>query len=353
MDHGVLEASESNPSKPERRGFLRRVRDIIGHLQALDLAALPGLIKEFEASQRRVDAALTNPRPAALEPVSPRELRTLRRFQLENRCRALANAVYLGERTALCRILGYYKFYIDTADIGFGSHVLLEGYWEIWLTMFFIRHLRPGMTVIDVGANFGYYSILFGALVEASGHVYAVEPNPAVATKLRRSIDLNGFTSRTTIVEAAAGPVDKAEVILYAPHGEPKNAAIVELPDLVSPELGTIYRVPQVRLDEVAAEAPRIDFVKIDAEGAEEGIIAGMRGILIRDRPGLILEFNVARYRDPSSFLDQLEAIFRHMHYIDYSGAAVSITASQVISERPGEDWLLYFDQPPSSVAPK
>jgi FkbM family methyltransferase len=349
MDHGVLETSGSNPSKPERRGFLRRVRDIIGHLQALDLAALPGLIKEFEASQRNVEARVTNPLPVTLEPISPRELRTLRRFQLENRCRALANAVYLGERTALCRILGYYKFYIDTADTGFGSHVLLEGYWEIWLTMFFIRHLQPGMTVIDVGANFGYYSILFGALVEANGHVYAVEPNPAAATKLRRSIDLNGFTPRTTIVEAAAGPVDKAEVILYAPHGEPKNAAIIESPDLVSPELGTLHKIPQVRLDEVASGATRVDFVKIDAEGAEEGIIGGMQHILARDRPGLILEFNAVRYGDPRGFLDQLQAIYSRMRYIDYSGAAVSITRSQVISERPGEDWLLYFDQSSSS----
>jgi len=224
--------------------------------------------------------------------------------------------------------------------------VLLEGYWEMWLTIFFAKHLQPGMTVIDVGANFGYYSVLFGALVENTGHVYAVEPNPAVATRLRRSIDLNGFASRTTIVEAAAGAVHGAEVILYAPHGEPKNAMVVSSSDMVSPQLGTTYKVPQVRLDEVASGSPRIDFVKIDAEGAEEGVIAGIIPILQRDRPGLILEFNAARYRDPAGFLDQLQAIYSRMRYIDYSGDAVSIAASQVVSERWGEDWLLHFDQP-------
>jgi FkbM family methyltransferase len=205
------------------------------------------------------------------------------------------------------------------------------------------------MTVIDVGANFGYYSILFGALVEANGRVYAVEPNPAVATKLRRSIDLNGFTSRTTIVEAAAGRIKEAEVILYAPYGEPKNARIVGSPDLVSPELGTLYKIPQVRLDDVASGATCVDFVKIDAEGAEEGVIAGMQQILARDRPGLVLEFNAARYRDPTRFLAQLQAIYKDMRYIDYSGAPVAVTASQVLSERPGEDWMLYFDQALSS----
>jgi hypothetical protein len=73
MDHGVFEASDSSPSKPARRGFLQRVRDMIGHLQALDLEALPGLIAKFEASQRKVEAALNSPRPATLEPLSPLE----------------------------------------------------------------------------------------------------------------------------------------------------------------------------------------------------------------------------------------------------------------------------------------
>ncbi len=350
MDHSVFEASDSSPSKPARRGFLQRVRDIIGHLQALDLEALPGLIAKFEASQRSVEAALRFPRPATLEPISPLELKTLGRYQLENRCRALANPVYLGDRTALCRILGCYKLYVDTADTGFGSHVLLEGYWEIWLTIFFARHLRARMTVIDVGANFGYYTILFGALVGNAGHVYAIEPNPAVAARLRRSVDLNGFMSRTTIVEAAAGATDGSDVTLFAPHGEPKNGTIARSPDAASADLGTIYRVPQVSLDKVTCEAPRIDFVKIDAEGAEEAVIAGMMGILTRDRPSLILEFNAARYRDAPGFVDQLQAIYSRMRYIDYSGNALPITPSQVISDRWGQDWLLYFDQEPAPV---
>jgi hypothetical protein len=105
-----------------------------------------------------------------------------------------------------------------------------------------------------------------------------------------------------------------------------------------------------VRLDEVASGVPRIDFVKIDAE---EGVIAGMMHILQRDRPGLILEFNAARYRDPSTFLNQLQSIYNRMRHIDYGGNAVSITASQVVSERWGEDWLLYFDQLSSSVGPE
>ena len=296
--------------------------------------------------------ALPGGRHAAPPLISPLELKTQDRYELENRCRALTNPLYLGDHTALCRVLGSYKLYLDTSDTGFGSHVLLDGYWEMWLTIFFARHLKPGMTVIDVGANFGYYTILFGALVGDSGHVYAVEPNPTVVTRLRRSVDLNGLTRRTTVIEGAAGSVDGGEVILYAPHGEPKNGTIIASPDGISPDLGAIHKVPQVSLDAVTAGAPRIDFVKIDAEGAEEAVIAGMMHLLTRDRPGLILEFNAARYRDARRFVDQLQAIYRRMQYIDYDGHAVSITPSRVITDRWGEDWLLYFDQTRSSFKP-
>src|SRR5215831_622123 len=109
MDHSVFEASDNSRSKPPRRSFLQRVRDFITHLQALDLEAVPGLIAKFETSQQKIEEALSFPRPVALVPISPLELKTLGRYQLENRCRALANPVYLGDHTALCRILGLYK----------------------------------------------------------------------------------------------------------------------------------------------------------------------------------------------------------------------------------------------------
>ena len=201
------------------------------------------------------------------------------------------------------------------------------------------------MTVIDVGANFGYYTILFGALVGDTGHVYSIEPNPAVVTRLRRSVDLNGLARRTTIVEAAAGSIHGGEVLLFAPNGEAKNARIVTAPEAIYPDSGTIYKVPAVSLDEVAATAPRVDFVKIDVEGSEKSVIAGLMRTLTRDRPSLIIEFNAGRYRDPRGFVHQLQSVYNRMRYIDYEGNAVSITLGQVVSDRWGEDWLLYFDQ--------
>ena len=257
----------------------------------------------------------------------------------------MTNPAYLGDHTALCRVLGSYKLYLDTRDTGFSSHVMLDGYWEMWLTIFFARHLRPGMTVIDVGANFGYYTLLFGALVGSSGHVYAVEPNPEVVAKLRRSVDLNGLASRTTILAAAAGAADDSEVTLFAPHGEPKNGTIIPSPTTVSADLGTVYTVPQVSMDRATAAGPRIDFVKIDAEGGEEAVIAGAIRTLRRDKPRLILEFNAARYRDARSFIEQLQAIYSKICYINFKGEAIEAPLEAVVNDQSREDWLLYFDE--------
>jgi FkbM family methyltransferase len=315
------------------------------------LERLRGLVTKLETAQSKIEEsqreieALIRAGYSIPQLNNVLDLQTQNRFDLENRCRILTNPVYLGNGTAICRILGNYKLYVDTTDTGFSSHVMLDGYWEMWLTIFFARHITPAMTVIDVGANFGYYTLLFGALVGDTGHVYAIEPNPTVVPRLRRSVDLNGFARRTTVVAAAAGSMHGGEVFLFAPHGEAKNGTVVCSPEAIPPDSGTVYTVPAVGLDEVTAVMPRIDFVKIDVEGSEESVVAGLMRTLTRDRPGLVIEFNAGRYRDPRGFVDRLQSVYNRMRYIDYEGNAVSVTLADVVSDRLGEDWLLYFDQ--------
>ncbi len=342
----MAEASEGVTAKLRPRGLWRALRDAVDRLQSLDLDAIEARIGAAETAFEGLRRAVARRGYANAPLISPLELATEDRFILENRCRALTSPVYLGDHTALCRMLGFYKIYLDTNDTGFGCHVLLDGFWEMWLTIFFARQVQPGMTVIDVGANFGYYTLLFGSLVGAKGRVYAVEPNPTVVPKLRRSVNLNGLAARTTIIEAAAGAVDGDETNLYVPHGEPKNSTVVAAPEGIASGSGNLYKVPRVKLDRLAATAPRIDVVKIDAEGAEQDIIAGMHDILHRDRPSLLLEFNPGRYTDAAGFLETLSALYGRMRYIDFDANATLVTPQQILGDRSGEDWLLLFDQP-------
>ncbi|MEQ1737024.1 MAG: FkbM family methyltransferase, partial [Rhodoglobus sp.] len=193
------------------------------------------------------------------------EIAGMSRSEAEDAIRARVQTVYLGENRLLTRILGRSKLFLSTLDVGFAGHVMLDGFWEMWLTQFFATIVKPGMTVIDVGANAGYYTILFGDAVGRHGRVVAVEPVPATVALLRRSVALNGHASTTHVSAVALGKEPAGEVWMMLPEGEPKNAAVVHS------ESPGAFRVPSTNLDTLARDLAldRVDLIKIDAEGAE------------------------------------------------------------------------------------
>jgi FkbM family methyltransferase len=260
------------------------------------------------------------------------------RDEAECAIRARVQTAYLGDKLILARVLGRPKIFLSTDDLGFACHLMLDGYWEIWLTQFFARVIKPGMTVIDVGANFGYYTVLFGDAVGATGHVIAIEPVPSTAAVLRKTIDLNGLTHTTHLVNAAAGNRDDAEVHMVVPLGEPKNATIV-----AAPREGSII-VPSVTIDHLTRDLDRLDMVKIDAEGAEVTILAGMKETIARFKPRILLEFNAARYPDPGAFLSDIEGSYPCIRSLDFSGNLEPAPRDLLLRTRFGEDWLLYLE---------
>ncbi|MFN3352092.1 MAG: FkbM family methyltransferase [Brevundimonas sp.] len=266
------------------------------------------------------------------------ELTVIDRWALERRARAWARPVYLGDKVALTRILGRYKLFVSTQDVGFGAHVMLDGVWESWLTVFMARRVREGMRVVDAGANHGYYTVLFAELVGAAGRVAAFEPNTALARLLHRSVNVNGFAGRVEVHEVALGAAE-ANVELHASLEEPKNG-------VVGP-LGSGGEVVRLRaLADVLAHWDGLDFLKIDVEGAEEYVIAGAWPLLERFRPSMILEFNVGRTADGSGLLDRLAHLYGPPSAVDHEGELVPVTRESLLDPRRVEDWLLYYARP-------
>lgn len=268
------------------------------------------------------------------------ELRGPDRYRAECICRAATQAVYLGEHTVLSRVLGRYKMFLDTRDRGFGAHVMLDGYWEMWLTQFIARLVTPGMHVADIGANFGYYALLMADLVGPAGRLLAVEPNPPVADTLRRTLNLNGFASRSSVVAAAAGS-GEGEGHLMVPAGEPKNAALVSRP---ANNDGALVAVPIHSLDMLLRDFPRVDFLKIDAEGAEEDIVLGLGRVIERWRPRIVLEFNPGRCRDPQGLLARLRGSYPVLKCLDYYAQVAPVSDQELLDPTNREDRLLYLD---------
>lgn len=262
-------------------------------------------------------------------------LRSGDRWRHEAVIRGLCQTAYLGDHTAICRILGRYKMFVDTKDVGVASHLMLDGYWEMWNTEAIIGLVKPGMTVLDVGAHCGYFSVLLADLVGPSGKLLSFEPNPPMAELLRRTIAVNGFDGRTTVYELALGDAN-GSATLDVPKNEPKNAHVVK--GAVGPGM---VEVPLRRADDIA-DALDADFIKIDAEGAEQAIWKGLNGVLSRNRPlTILLEFAAVRYDNPAGFLDEILSRGFHLGEVDLVGGVQGRTREEVLSAPPSEDQML------------
>ena len=181
--------------------------------------------------------------------------------------------------------LDAFRIWVGTDDAAVGRHVLADNY-ERDVTAVFRRVLRPGMGVVDLGANIGYFSLLSAALVGPSGSVLAVEPNPANARMLEASRALNGF-GHVTVAQVAAGR-DTGLLVLNASHS---NGTTAPAPDDIDRLLAAVT-VPAVRLDALVPADRRIDLIKVDVEGAEYNALLGGRETIARCRPAIISEFS-------------------------------------------------------------
>jgi FkbM family methyltransferase len=266
------------------------------------------------------------------------DLAQLSREEAEIAIRTRVQTIYLGEKRVLSRILGHQKIFLSTDDLGFAGHVMLDGFWEIWLTLFMSRFVKPGMTVIDVGANFGYYTVLFGEAVGSGGRVVAVEPVPSTARLLALSIELNGYTRYTTLHEVALGENANGEAHMFVPLHEPKNALVV--PRARSDTI----KVKSTNLDALLKGFDRVDLIKIDAEGAEVDILSGMEAVIAKHQPAVVLEFNAHRYADAKAFLAKLRKLFPRIRTLRFDGSLVLSADENLLDARSREDAILFLE---------
>jgi len=287
---------------------------------------------------------VTSPKRPALQPTGPMMpllpaglMKPSGRQFSEAAIRARAHTAYLGDHTALCRILGRYKLYADTRDIGLASHLMLDGYWEMWVTEAITELVSPGMHVADIGANLGYYSLLLADLIGPTGKVSCFEPNPRLAHLLGNSLAVNGM-SNAQVNRVALGGEHGEQVVLVVPPGEPKNGYVIPYVEPL-PENGVA--VATARLDADVAWSD-IEFAKIDVEGAEEQVWEGMKGLLEgASLKTIVLEFAPCRYSDPQGFIEKLLEPGFKLARIDFWAGIVDTTAAEVLAGDPHADVML------------
>jgi hypothetical protein len=105
-----------------------------------------------------------------------------------------------------------------------------------------------------------------------------------------------------------------------------------------------VFEVETITLDEATSAWPRVDFIKIDAEGAEEGIWRGMHRTLERNPDiTIIMEVNSVKYREPRAFIRSILDAGFTLRYIDYDSNIKNVTEEQLVSNPSGLDWMLFL----------
>jgi len=245
---------------------------------------------------------------------------------------AKPTAVYVGHDMALTKVLDRFLMYVDTRDLSVAPTFLMGASWEPAITSLFDTFLKPGMTAVDVGANFGYFTLLAGTTVGPQGLVYSFEADPRNFEILRQNVSVNWLNDRVRTHHCAV--LDSRRQIEF--YKDAKflgcSSLFVAYPDHPNFERVSIEGRP---LDEMVPGP--VDFVKIDAEGSEPFILEGMRGVIGRSpQIKIVMEFNVASLKtasvDPVNFMGRIEELGLTPSMVSGGGALRPINQQELLA---------------------
>ena len=161
--------------------------------------------------------------------------------------------------------------------------------------------IKPGMTVLDIGAHIGWHTLRMAHRVGDAGRVIAFEPIGAFRKDLQQHLAKNRLQRRVAVVPIALSDIDGKRPCITSED----SASLCECDDA--------QLVKVRRLDDVAVEMglPRIDFIKLDVDGHELRVLDGARHVLQKDRPMLSLAF----HRSAAPDLRTALAMLHDLHY--------------------------------------
>jgi FkbM family methyltransferase len=214
---------------------------------------------------------------------------------------------------------------LNQADAIVSGNLAL-GCYEVTNLDLFSAKLRPGMTVLDVGANIGLYSAVAARLVGPTGRVIAVEPDHTNCSFLARTVEINGFKN-VSIIQKAAGDACK-ESYLYLCETNKADHRTHD-PTQQRKRVPVSITTIDALLGELGIE--RVDLLKIDTQGSEALVLAGMQQTLARNRQvDVFMEFwpwgiNQAG-GSPQALLDAVLAQGFQVHEIGERGEVSRLT---------------------------
>ena len=232
----------------------------------------------------------------------------------------------VAQRSPWCRNRWGHRYQVESLT---EYHYLRDGNPETHEAALLERLLRPGMTVLDVGANRGLFTLEAAHFVGESGTIHAFEPTPATRARLIANLQANGLDHVRVLGSAISETPGRARLRVH--H---RWTGLNTLADHDITWLGTelaadeIVEVPVTTLDHHAESTGLglIDFLKIDIEGFELFAIRGARRLLSAQRVRwLMLEVGdgtcANAHVQPGAILDELQKYHYELHTIEPDGS--------------------------------
>ncbi|MBW8041935.1 MAG: FkbM family methyltransferase [Planctomycetes bacterium] len=174
----------------------------------------------------------------------------------------------------------------------------------------FVQRIREGMTVFDIGAHIGLFTLGAAKRVGKEGQVYAFEPSPETVKILERHISLNGWQDRIELVTAVVSDVNG--IVPFYTYGLSMAASLGrENVEVLNPEyLDTPARkidVTAITLDQFCMDRDIFpDILKIDVEGAELMVLRGAKNLLLNNQITILCEIHPKQMKNCGSSLQEL-----------------------------------------------
>jgi FkbM family methyltransferase len=209
------------------------------------------------------------------------------------------HGLYIGNNRMLIQPTWGGKLLAPADDLSVMPDLLTAGVFELPLTRYLMKNLKSGMTVVDVGANIGYFSVLCGYLIGEQGRLIAYEANPTVFGFLMDNLAINGLHNRADVRQKAVYS-ETGDLTFYRTRRFMGNSSVYR------PEQNYFDWFKTDEVEEITVQAEplnnlvgvvdRIDFLKIDIEGGEYHAFRGMRDLLARKMVGTIA-FEINSFR--------------------------------------------------------
>jgi len=188
--------------------------------------------------------------------------------------------------------------------------IIRTGVWEPDTTRVVLDCVKPGMHVLSIGANIGYFAMLMARSVGPTGRVWAFEPTKKFRKQLEWNIEANKLASRVTILPFGLSDHAKsAEIEMMA-----QSASMHFPPNL--PRIGT-ESIELKQLDIVAADLgiEKIDFIQMDIDGHEAAFLRGAKQLLRKHVPPIAMEFSQACLYFAGSDVREVKKLLNELGY--------------------------------------